>query len=64
MERGWVSEEAGIFEITDPGREIRQAAEGRTDDYFYLPWSCLSQVETEELRNLLRCFHEGLQPGV
>jgi DNA-binding PadR family transcriptional regulator len=63
LQRGWVREEEGIYQVTDHGREIRQAAEEKTDQYFYAPWSCLSHLETEEMRNLLRLFRESLQPG-
>jgi Helix-turn-helix family len=62
-QRGWVREEASDYQVTPLGREIRQAAEETTDRYFYAPWSCLSQAETEELRNLLILLRDGLQPN-
>ncbi len=61
LQRGWVREEAGEYQVTILGQEIRQAAEEATDQYFYAPWSCLSQGETEELRTLLMLFRDGLR---
>jgi DNA-binding PadR family transcriptional regulator len=61
MQRGWVTEETEKYQVTPLGREIRQAAEEATDQYFYEPWSCLSQAETEELRTLLVLLRDGLR---
>jgi hypothetical protein len=61
MERCWVSEEAGKYQVTVLGREIRQAAEETTEQYFHAPWSCLSQGETKELRTLLTLLRDGLR---
>ena len=60
MQRGWVKEEAGEYQVTALGRGIRQAAEEATDQYFYAPWACFNQQENEELENLLALFHDGL----
>jgi DNA-binding MarR family transcriptional regulator len=61
IQRGWVKEEAGEYQVTVLGQEVRQAAEEATDRYFYGAWSCLSQGETEELRTLLILLRDGLQ---
>jgi hypothetical protein len=61
LQRGWVGEQTGNYQVTPLGQAIRQAAEEATDQYFYAPWSCLSQGETEELRTLLMLFRDGLQ---
>ena len=61
MQRGWVTEETEMYQVTTLGREIRQAAEETTDQYFYAPWSCLSQAETEEFRTLLTHLRGGLR---
>ncbi len=60
IQRGWVAEEAGEYRLTPPGKEIRQTAEETTDRYFYAPWSCLSQEETEDLRTLLIRLRDAL----
>lgn len=60
MRRGWVVERAGEYQVTSLGKEVRQTAEETTDRYFYAPWSCLSQEETEELRNLLIRLRDAL----
>jgi len=60
IQRGWVAEEAGEYRVTPPGKEIRQTAEETTDRYFYTPWSCLNQEETEDLRTLLIRLRDAL----
>jgi len=61
IQRGWVREDVGGYRVTVLGREIRQAAEEATDQYFYAPWSCLNLDETEELRVLLLSLCDGLR---
>lgn len=58
--RGWVVEEMKEHQVTTLGKEIRQEAEETTDQYFYAPWSCLTQEEMEELRSLLVDLRGGL----
>ncbi len=58
--RGWVTQEGQEYRVTALGEEIRQAAEEATDRYFYAPWSCLSQGETEDLGILLTRLRDGL----
>lgn len=60
IKRSWVAERAGEYQVTTRGKEIRQRAEETTDRYFYAPWSCLSQEETEDLRTLLIHLRDGL----
>lgn len=57
---GWVTEDAGEYRITILGNETRQKAEETTDRYFYAPWSCLNERETEDLRTLLIRFRDNL----
>ncbi len=59
--RGWVAGDAQAADITRAGREVRDRAEGLTDEYFYRPWTVLSDVEREELDMLLARFLEGLR---
>lgn len=60
IRRGWVGESADEYQVTALGKEVRETAEETTDRYFYAPWSCLSQEETEELRALLVHFRDSL----
>jgi DNA-binding MarR family transcriptional regulator len=62
IKRGWIKEEAGEYNATPLGQEVRQAAEEATDRYFYEAWSCLSQGEIEELQSLLILLRDDLQP--
>jgi hypothetical protein len=52
--RGWVRATGeNTYEVTETGRQVREAAETQTDRYFYTPWMTLSQIEVNEMRNLL-----------
>ncbi len=50
----------GKYSLTSQGSTFRQEVEETTDRYFYAPWACLSEDETEELRTLLMELHDGL----
>lgn len=62
VEIGWI--EAGDtpdkFRPTQKGRELREKVEGLTNEYFYRPWSVLTQAELDELYDLLTKLHEEL----
>lgn len=60
VERGWLTEDAGEYQVTPSGKEIRQEAEDATDRYFFAPWAVLSQTELEELKVLLHSLRDGL----
>jgi len=62
-EIGWLEEagESGIFRITQKGRELRAQVEAKTDDYFYRPWTVLTQEELDELYDLLTKLRDRLR---
>jgi len=62
-EIGWLEETGtpGNFCVTQKGRELREKAESLTDEYFYRPWSVLTQEELDELYDLLTKLREGLR---
>jgi hypothetical protein len=62
-EIGWLEETdaPGSFRITQKGKELREQVETQTDDYFYRPWSVLTQEELDELYDLLLKLREGLR---
>jgi hypothetical protein len=62
-EIGWLEEasESGIFRIAQKGKELREKVEAQTDDYFYRPWSVLTQEELDELYDLLVKLRDGLR---
>lgn len=51
--RGWVISTHDVYELTESGRAVREAAEDTTNRYFFAPWACLSAVEMPRLRGLL-----------
>lgn len=59
---GWVepSDVRGEFRLTEKGRQLREQAERLTNQYFYAPWSVLTQAELDELYDLLLKFREQL----
>jgi hypothetical protein len=55
--RGWVrAASEGAFEVTDAGRQVREAAEVATDRNFYAPWQVLNDNEVQDLQDLLTRF--------
>jgi len=62
VELGWVepSRMEGSFCVTQKGREIRKEVDQLTDEYFYRPWSVLSEQDTNELYDLLTKLHDQL----
>jgi predicted transcriptional regulator len=59
--RGWIEENAGIYQVTDEGKQIREEAEALTDKSFFAPWSCLNESELEELASLASRLRDGLK---
>lgn len=62
VEIGWL-ELAGApntYQPTQMGRELREQAERQTDEYFYRPWSVLSEWELEQLHVSLTKLYEQL----
>jgi hypothetical protein len=62
-EIGWLeaAEAPGAFRLTEKGRELREQVEFQTDDYFYKPWSVLTQGELDELYDLLTKLRDQLR---
>lgn len=59
---GWVEETnlAGSFRPTARGMELREQVEHLTNEYFYRPWSVLTQEELEGLYSLLTTLNHEL----
>lgn len=59
---GWAeqTDSSAAFRITPKGRELREQAEQLTNEYFYAPWSVLTQSELDELYDLLLKLREQL----
>ena len=60
-QHGWIEEEADTYRTTAEGGRIRQEAEDVTDRLFFIPWSCLSESELEELFDLAKQLRDGLK---
>lgn len=59
-QRSLVKEESGVYQVTQPGQELRQQAEEKTDSFFYAPWASPTGSELEEMRGLLERLRNGL----
>jgi len=59
---GWIesADAPGKFRPTQKGRDLREKVENLTNEYFYRPWSVLTQDELGELYNLFTKLHEEL----
>jgi len=62
VEIGWIEpgNASNTFRLTPKGREIREQVEILTDEYFYRPWSVLTENEIDSLFALLTKLHEQL----
>lgn len=64
VELGW-AEPSSIrpdeFQLTEPGKQLREQAEEQTNRYFYTPWSVLTPAELQELYGLLTRLYEALR---
>ena len=63
MELGWVEQghRLDAFRLTAQGRQLREHAEEDTNEYFFAPWSVLTQEDLSELHELLTRLYETLK---
>jgi hypothetical protein len=63
MELGWVEQtnRPDKFCLTGEGKQLREHAEQDTNEYFYAPWSVLTQEEINELHVLLTRLYDALR---
>jgi DNA-binding MarR family transcriptional regulator len=62
--RGWVSEEAGTYRLTEEGTRVREEAEEVTDRHFFVGWSALSEEELVQLSDLLTRAKESVRAAI
>lgn len=62
IEIGWVeaADDMNTFRPTVQGRDLRAQVERQTDEYFYRPWSVLTDEELAELYSLLTELQDQL----
>lgn len=63
MELGWVQpgNRPDKYCLTEEGQRLREHAEQDTNEYFYAPWSVLTQAEIQEFYGLLTRLYEALK---
>ena len=61
-QRGWLHTNAreGRYNATEAGLAIRESVEKLTDEYFYAPWTCLSDEEIRTIPSLLTQLRDCL----
>jgi hypothetical protein len=59
---GWAEQTQvpNTFHITQKGRELREHAEHLTNEFFYAPWSAMTEAELDELYRLLLKLRDQL----
>jgi len=62
--RGWLVEEAGTYQLTERGRQIREEAEEATDRHFFVGWAALSEEELAQLQDLLTRTQDSLRASI
>ncbi|MEJ2747557.1 MAG: hypothetical protein P8183_06570, partial [Anaerolineae bacterium] len=60
VQKGWAEAADGVYQITETGRKVREAAETKTDDYFFVGWSALSEAEQTQFETLLGQLRDKL----
>ncbi len=60
--RSWIAEKDGKYAATEKGKMLRQEAEDATDRLFDAAWVALNEVETKELKGLLKKLAQVLKP--
>ncbi len=58
--RGWLELLEGRYEMTAAGRDVRRAAEDRTNRYFFTPWEQLGTTRIQRFQHLLQQLHHSL----
>lgn len=60
VQRGWLVENDGLYQITASGRQLRDEAETKTEENFHVGFWVCTQSEIAELTSLLIGLKEGL----
>lgn len=62
VQLGWaeLTEIPDVFRITQKGRELREHAEQLTNEFFYAPWSVMTEAELDQLYDLLLNLRDQL----
>lgn len=63
MDRGWIEESSGAYQLTVEGKRIREEAEALTDRFFFAPWACLGEADQEDLLALATQLRDALKGG-
>lgn len=58
--RSYISGVRSVLRITEDGKLFRDQVEAKTDQYFFAPWSCLTQSEKSSLAEILNIMEKEL----
>lgn len=59
--KGWIQETRDGFRVTEQGAAMRKKAEEETNRIYFLPWRCLSDVETTRLLEQLKALQDRVR---
>ncbi len=60
IEKKWLERTKNQIQVTEHGENLRNQTEETTDQYFFTPWSVITDSEAEMLENLLQMVIIGL----
>ena len=61
VERGWLFKKEDEYHITEKGKNLRNQAEEKTNQNFYMGWNALNNKERATLVSLLQETHQNLR---
>jgi len=59
IQRGWIKEKSGEYQITPAGKQVREDVEVMTEHNFFIRWTCLNETEQEDLLSLATQLRDG-----
>jgi hypothetical protein len=62
VSQGWAIQEAGKYVLSEAGKNLRQEAEDKTDEYFAIPFSTLTEDELKTLKGFMEKLADQLPP--
>ncbi len=60
VDRGWLWERGTGHTLSPKGRQVREEAEARTDEFFYVGWDALTLTQSAELQDGLERLRDNL----
>jgi hypothetical protein len=59
---GWLTDSDGKLEVTQAGAKLRQETEDLTNEYYFGPWSGLSEQDQKAFEDLIVAYTDAIKP--